>query len=256
MNTPDQSQEKHLDNQNRVRSIKEEFIRVAKKGFYLYLPPVQALILLIAFLVYASFARSDSDLFGFIIVVTIAFAFLSPFSYLFVPRWWLNSGLYIGSLVALTIFGFAIGNSANLPGPDIGEGMIGFLAVFGGPFTALPLAGLIKILLDARRETKASENKEDIKTGRLITISYVTNIVSFFLGGPGWFFKEVIFYVFLVINIILPVGAITLAVIAFRQLNDLDDRKKQRNLAISSIVIAVVMTIIHFIPTIRSLFAF
>ena len=123
METPIKPEE-NQENGPKARTMKSEFIRLARKGFYLYHPPLQALIIYLgaAIIIGAGWGATITDVFMVGFYALTGFTLLSPVVNIFVPKWWRNTGLYILSLLLFwLLFELLLDLGGSRPG-YIGEG--------------------------------------------------------------------------------------------------------------------------------------
>jgi hypothetical protein len=240
-------------------SFKENFQRLTKKGFFLYLPPIQAAIVFIICLVWTLVAvstkLSQSDLWDFLISALILFSVVSPFTYVFVLKWWRNSLLFVISAIVLNLMINGLGEAVedSLPGPGIGEGAIAVIIAWLAPFAIVPFSGLIHLLINKIRETTAIMQVKGKRIMNKVSIAFGIIIVVIIL--PYTALLRIILTTivghsihFATLNIIdgafelfLLIGALSLSIIALVQSRSLDDPKRIRTFAVISILITLLL---------------
>lgn len=154
-------------------TFKDDFHRLAKKGFYLYHPVVQAVIISIISAIKFSNAQAglvtSIELFDFIFGILILYAILSPLAYLFFPNWWLNTTSFIICFVILNIV--LIGEyddiEAALPGPGVGEGAMALMVPWFIPFFLLPITGGIKVVINTSRKWKKEDQEKEAEEAEI-----------------------------------------------------------------------------------------
>ena len=238
-------------------TFKEKLSLITKHGFYLYLPPVQAVILYIICLISVPIAQkansSQLDLWSFLMSVLILFSAVSPFTYLFAPKWWRNTLLYVASVIILNFLVCIVGQSGEeiLQGPGVGEAGMGIMLAWVAPFAVVPFTGVIKLLINQIRKTRSEVstvgkriiNKISISFGLIITVIVLpyTSLVRILLVaivGHSIHFGTLNVIDSIVELAILAV-ALALSTTALIKARSIEKQKKTLVLAVISILIAL-----------------
>jgi hypothetical protein len=119
-------------------------------NLYLHLPLVQALLFYLSCLALIWLSPPDASFIIAILALT-AFSILSTMVNLFLPRWWLNTGLFLLSWFLL-YFGLFSAIESRI-GESLGAAAIGFFTPLMAAACFLPLTALIRLILFARRKS-------------------------------------------------------------------------------------------------------
>ncbi len=133
-------------------TTKDDLIKLSKKGFYLYLPPVLALFLIFGSLILISFWQSASRMQAeeTMFWALMIFAILSPLINIFVPKWWRNTGLYVVTLIFwFLILDGLLESFSHRSGGGMGEAGLAFILPMMAPFYILPITGFVKFVINA-----------------------------------------------------------------------------------------------------------
>jgi hypothetical protein len=141
------------DNENEIGMItaKDDYIRIARKGFYLYLPPVQALVIYLgaALIIGVWQSATKTQVYEVAFYAITGLTLLSPIVNVFVEKWWRNTGLYILSLIIFwMMLEPLVEPAASRTGSGIGEGAIIFMLPMILTVYAVPISGILKIIVN------------------------------------------------------------------------------------------------------------
>ena len=144
--------------------LKSFWLHWKRKGFYLYLPPLQAILFLFGYLlliqIWQSATRFQAE--AALFYTVMIFSILSPVVNIFFTRWWRNSGLYILSLVGWALIMDRLLESVfDRPGEGLGGASLAFLIPFLAPFVLLPISGVMKLVVDTVKKSSQKVIQED-----------------------------------------------------------------------------------------------
>lgn len=227
------------------KAEEKKFNQIAKKGIFLCLPPVQALIIYLVAAVIIGIWRqaTKTDVFMVAFWAITGFTLLSPLVNAFRPNWWRNTGLYIISLLAFWFLLDPLMEPASTrQGTSIGEGAIVLLFPMILPFIAVPVSGVIKVLVNAIRGSKMNPDPVIKDRSRKISLAIICSIASILaskIAGNIFWYDETIFSISKVFCIGCSITAVILSIMALQDSQSIIGFKETRNMGVVSLVLAL-----------------
>ena len=234
-----------VDNADEPEEETGEVPGATSKTSILLLPPVQALIIYIGAAIIIGIWRqaTKTDVFMVAFWAISGFTFLSPLVNVFRPNWWRNTGLYIISLLVFwLLMDPLMAPASTRQGMSIGEGGIVMLIPMMLPFIAVPVSGVIKVLVNTIRDSK--KNPDPVIQDRSRKISWaiicsVASILASEITRSVFLYDEIMFIISKLFCLGCSITAAILSIIALQDSQSISGFKKTRNMGVVSLVLAL-----------------